>query len=76
MNMKIYSRYLSPKSPLSERGLTIATLKSRCLSGYSMYANHFFRFDGVPEAVDISKIVTQWRYAKFNAMIYQFAPAM
>ena len=25
--MKIYQRYLSPKSPLSERGLTIASLK-------------------------------------------------
>ena len=65
MNMKIYSRYLSPKSPLSERGLTIATLKSRCLYGYSISVNHFLQLEGVREAVDMSKIVTQWRYAKF-----------
>ncbi len=31
-NMKICQRYLSPKSPLSERGLAIATLKFHIFS--------------------------------------------
>ena len=39
-NMKIYPRYLSPKSPFSERGLTIASLQFSDLicSIYRLYS--------------------------------------
>ena len=57
MNMKIYSRYLSPKSPLSERGLTIAPLQFLTLLD-------FLDLSHQPMAYMHMKICPRYKYSK------------
>ena len=46
--MKIYLRYLTPKSPLSERGLSIASLKVFYLITLFNILKLITVFEGVP----------------------------